>query len=163
MATVRIKKICDTVDKKWGGSNKGLVVGAAFVIPIPRVPVVPPVTTIPKPDPDTGNFSSPSLPKVPSAQDLANGIVGWFIGDYIQKITEKNEAVFNPKNGTTIRKGNSKAKKDTGYLQKDGSVWSQDDGASHGGSSWKKYKNKIDFEKGKREGTYDEKGNKLRD
>ncbi|EOH99488.1 hypothetical protein UAW_00640 [Enterococcus haemoperoxidus ATCC BAA-382] len=62
----------------------------AFVIPIPRVPVVPPVTTIPKPDLDTENFSFPSLPKVPSVQDLANGIVSWFIGDYIQKVQEKN-------------------------------------------------------------------------
>ncbi|OJG48973.1 hypothetical protein RV06_GL002037 [Enterococcus haemoperoxidus] len=91
MATVRIKKVCDTADKKWTGKNKGLVVGAAFVIPIPRVPVVPPVTTIPKPNLDTGNFSFPSLPKVPSAQDLANGIVGWFIGDYIQKIAKNRD------------------------------------------------------------------------
>lgn len=60
------------------------------MIHIPRVPVVPPVTMIPKPDLDNGNFSFPSLPKVPSAQDLANGIVGWFIGDYIQKVQEKN-------------------------------------------------------------------------
>ncbi|MGX7243645.1 hypothetical protein ACWOC1_02220 [Enterococcus quebecensis] len=90
-ATVRIKKVCDTADKKWTGSSSGLVVGTAFVIPIPRVPVVPPVTTIPKPDLDTGNFSFLSLPKVPSAQDLANGIVGWFIGDYIQKIAKDRD------------------------------------------------------------------------
>nr|OTO69802.1 hypothetical protein A5866_002018 [Enterococcus sp. 12C11_DIV0727] len=95
MATVRIKKACDTADKKWVGKNKGLVVGAAFVIPIPRVPVIPPVTMIPKPglDIDSGNFSFPSLPKIPSARDIANGIVGWFIGDYIQKI-EKDESDF---------------------------------------------------------------------
>ncbi|MGX7243637.1 hypothetical protein ACWOC1_02175 [Enterococcus quebecensis] len=49
------------------------------------------MTTIHKPDLDTGNFSFPSLPKVPSAQDLANGIVGWFIGDYIQKIVKETE------------------------------------------------------------------------
>ncbi len=89
IATVRIKKVCDTADKKWTGSNSGLVVGTAFVIPIPRVPVVPPVTTIPKLDMDAGNFSFPSLPKIPSARDLANGIVGWFIGDYIQKLAKE--------------------------------------------------------------------------
>ncbi|WP_207696812.1 hypothetical protein [Enterococcus sp. DIV0212c] len=46
------------------------------MIPILRVPVVPPVTTMLKLDMDVGNFSMPSLPKVPSAQDLAKRIVG---------------------------------------------------------------------------------------
>ncbi|WP_086281276.1 MULTISPECIES: hypothetical protein [unclassified Enterococcus] len=69
----------------------------AFVIPIPRVRPVPPITMIPKPGLDTGNFSFPSLPKIPSARDIANGIVGWFIGDYIQKI--EKEVPGLPKQG----------------------------------------------------------------
>ncbi|ALS37732.1 hypothetical protein ABID30_001723 [Enterococcus rotai] len=92
----------------------------AFVIHIPRVPVVPPVTMIPKPDLDNGNFSFPSLPKVPSAQDLANGIVGWFIGDYIQKIAKdankntsiKPEAKYkgSKKHGVNWKEGPATAK-----------------------------------------------------
>ena len=69
----------------------------AFVIPIPRVRPVPPITMIPKPGLDIGNFSFPSLPKIPSARDIANGIVGWFIGDYIQKI--EKEVPGLPKQG----------------------------------------------------------------
>jgi hypothetical protein len=74
---------------------------------------------------------------------------------------------FDPKEGKKIKKGSGNNKDDTGYEQDDGSVWSEDKGrnsgnGSHGGSTWKKFKNKRDFEKGKREGTYDQYGNRLR-
>ncbi|EOH99484.1 hypothetical protein UAW_00636 [Enterococcus haemoperoxidus ATCC BAA-382] len=64
---------------------------------------------IPNPDLDTGNFSFPSLPKVPSAQDLANGIIGWFIGDYIQKIA-KNRDLDDVKAKDLKRLPNNKVK-----------------------------------------------------
>ncbi len=71
---------------------------------------------------------------------------------------------FNPKSGKTIKRdGFGTGKKAKGYVDSNGNIWSEDDGANHGGSSWKKYKNKRDFEKDKREGTYDEYGNRLRD
>ncbi|MBL1229821.1 hypothetical protein IW492_11320 [Enterococcus sp. BWB1-3] len=69
---------------------------------------------------------------------------------------------FNPKAGSKIFRKNDRSKKNTGYVQADGSVWSQDVGDNHGESSWKRYRNKRDFEKDRREGTYDIDGKRLR-
>ena len=57
------------------------------------------------------------------------------------------------------------AKKSKGYVDSNESIWSevQAGESSHGGSKWKKYKNKRDFEKDKREGTYNEDGQRIRD
>ncbi|GAB2021874.1 hypothetical protein RyT2_09480 [Pseudolactococcus yaeyamensis] len=49
------------------------------------------------------------------------------------------------------------------YEDENGNIWSEDEGSAHGGSKWKKYKNKRDFENDKREGTYDENRKRLRD
>ena len=73
---------------------------------------------------------------------------------------------FNPEKTAkkVLRKGNNRSAKNTGYEQKDGSVWSKDQsgGKSHGGSVWKKYPNARDFMNDKNIGTYDGNGKFLR-
>ena len=73
---------------------------------------------------------------------------------------------FNPKSGKLIKRdGFAKGKRSRGFEDSNGDIWSEDEGGGsiHGGSKWKKYKNKEDFKKDKREGTYDENGKRLRD
>lgn len=58
------------------------------------------------------------------------------------------------------------AKKSKDYVDSNRKIWSEDEAplqTSRGGSKWKKYKNKKDFEKDKREGTYNEDGQRIRD
>lgn len=49
-------------------------------------------------------------------------------------------------------------------LQDDGSIWVKErSGNPHGGSAWKRWNNKREWDKGKpREGTYDKDGKRLR-
>ena len=52
-----------------------------------------------------------------------------------------------------------------GYERDDGSIWEKDRAGTrgHGGSAWKRWKNRRDWERGRpREGTYDKDGNRLR-
>ena len=54
---------------------------------------------------------------------------------------------------------------ESGWEDNDG-LWSKEraGGRGHGGSAWKKWKSRRDWEKGKpREGTYDKDGKRLRD
>ena len=97
--------------------------------------------------------------------DLTNKAVNYIEhGDTNDLVVGGDIEAFNPKSGKTIKRdGFGTGKKAKGYVDSNGNIWSEDDGANHGGSSWKKYKNKRDFEKDKREGTYDEYGNRLRD
>jgi len=70
---------------------------------------------------------------------------------------------FNPKEG---KKKKHPKTGEPGWEDKDGGLWSKDraGGNSHGGSAWKRWKNRRDWERGRpREGTYDENGNRLRD
>ena len=67
---------------------------------------------------------------------------------------------FDPKKWPKV-KGRGKQ---PGYLNpEDGSVWEKDN-AEHGGRKWKRWRNKRDWLKGKkREGSYDENGNRIAD
>jgi RHS repeat-associated protein len=70
---------------------------------------------------------------------------------------------FDPTQGTRVK--NPKTG-ETGWLQDDGSLWVKDraGGNSHGGSAWKRWNKKRDWDRGKkREGTYDKDGKRLRD
>jgi hypothetical protein len=74
--------------------------------------------------------------------------------------------LLNPKSGKTIKRdGYGNDKKSKGYGNSNVRIWFEDQAgaARHGGSKWKKYKNKRDFEKDKREGTYNEDGQRIRD
>ncbi len=68
---------------------------------------------------------------------------------------------FDPTQWPRIRKGRQKQ---PGYLNpEDESVWERDN-AGHGGRKWKRWKNRRDWERGKRrEGSYDENGNRIAD
>ncbi|MDR3177558.1 MAG: hypothetical protein LBT96_01105 [Campylobacteraceae bacterium] len=66
--------------------------------------------------------------------------------------------VFDPTKEERVK--NNKGK--IGYKDKDGCIWSKDRD-EHGGSKWKKFNNKRDWNNGKREGSYDENGKRLRD
>ncbi len=68
---------------------------------------------------------------------------------------------FDPTKWPKRKKGKQKQ---PGYENpKDGSIWEKDN-AGHGGRKWKRWKNRKDWEKGKRrEGSYDENGNRIAD
>lgn len=83
------------------------------------------------------------------------------------------ERVFGSEQGTSINEAVSQEQRvknnrtgETGYEQDDGSVMVKDRaGIGHGGSVWKRYNNKREWESknAQREGTYDENGKRLRD
>lgn len=92
-------------------------------------------------------------------EDNRNNLVGGGINGEEQS-TLLNLAVTQDKRVKNSRTG------ETGYEQDDGSIMVKDRaGVGHGGSAWKRYKNKKEWESknAQREGTYDENGNRLRD
>ncbi|MGG5329881.1 hypothetical protein IGI46_001011 [Enterococcus sp. AZ163] len=100
--------------------------------------------------------------------DLTNKAVNYIEhGDTNDMVVGGDLEPFNPKSGRRIKRdGRGSGKKGIGYVDSKGNVWSEDEAPvtdSHGGSKWKKYKNKRDFEKDKREGTYNEDGQRIRD
>jgi hypothetical protein len=68
---------------------------------------------------------------------------------------------FDPSKWPRRKKGNQKQ---PGFENPDdGSIWEKDN-AGHGGRKWKRWKNRKDWEKGKRrEGSYDENENRIAD
>jgi len=95
--------------------------------------------------------------------DWWNGYSTWDVPAY-DAAGSKNvcySKTFDPTKWPKVRKGKQKQ---PGYLNpEDGSVWEKDN-AGHGGRKWKRWKNKRDWERGKRrEGSYDENGNRIAD
>ena len=72
-----------------------------------------------------------------------------------------NASDFDPTKWPRRKKGRDKQ---PGFENPDdGSIWEKDN-AGHGGRKWKRWKNRKDWERGKRrEGSYDEDGNRIAD
>ncbi|QCI28951.1 toxin C-terminal domain-containing protein [Caminibacter pacificus] len=93
-------------------------------------------------------------------------IAGYGIYEYFHADDEIGIGVcyseeFDPTKWPRLKKGNQKR---PGFKNpKDGSVWEKDL-AGHGGRKWKRWKNEREWRKGKkREGSYDENGNRIAD
>ncbi|MDR1008489.1 MAG: RHS repeat-associated core domain-containing protein [Campylobacteraceae bacterium] len=64
---------------------------------------------------------------------------------------------FDPTKGRRVKNNRGKI----GYEDEDGCIWSKDKD-KHGGSEWKKFNNKRDWNDQKREGSYSDDGRRLR-
>jgi hypothetical protein len=73
-------------------------------------------------------------------------------------LNDLSNYMFDPTTGKRVKND----KGEVGYEDEDGCIWSKDRGSHHGGSAWKKYPNKRDWNDGKREGTYSDDGRRLR-